>query len=257
MVVPVFGCLIWLPLMFWVLSLVQWMIMGEIDAATGVFAVLAGIGLGILAIAPPSPILAPISFLIVVVTMLLYPFLRHAMNRKELRSVDVDAMARVYESLGQRPTNPSARIRLAQYAWTLGMPGHALTIAEESLKQMPVQHFREEHRMVGQWKKHPLGPERYQPISCEKCNFYNPPGEVYCGRCGAPFLLLHVRRGVGPGPMGRRMVAAWIAMVAVLAGIPASTSLAPLWTMGAIVSLLAAAAVVLWLAFRPALEDAV
>jgi hypothetical protein len=242
--------------MFWVLSLVQWMVGGDIDGLTGVVAICAGFGLGMLAMFPPLPILSPISFVVLVGTMILYPFVRSALDRRELRSVDVETLERTYETLGQRPLNPSARFRLATCLWTLGLPENAIAIAEESLKNMPVQHFRDEHRQLASWKTRPASGNRPQPLECPQCGRVNPASEIYCQGCGAPFLLLRVRRRFVPGNMGRRLIAAWVAMVAVLVGIPASTALPPMLTVLTILVLLAAIVVVIWLAFRPMLEEA-
>lgn len=250
-----FGCLIWLPLMFWVLSLVHWMIMGDIDGLTGTTGILIGFGLGIVALVPPVAILSPLSFVVVIATMVLYPFVKSALNQVELRSVDVEALQRTYDVLGQRPQNPSARFRLAQYLWKLGNPGHALAIAEEAVKQMPVQHFRDEHRILAAWKQNPLPPDVQRAIACPSCGFANPPGEIFCQGCGAPFLLHRLDRRLGPGTAGRRMIAAWITMVAVLIGIPATSALPPLLTIVSIVALLIFVGVVLGLAFRPALKE--
>lgn len=252
----IFGCLIWIPLMFWVLSLVGWMITGDIDWVTGCIGIVVGLLLGGVAVVPPVPILSSISFFVVVCTMVLYPFARSGMERRELRSLDVHQVERTYESLGQRPLNPSARFKLAQHLWTLGMPGVSVSIADSVLPQMPVQLFRDEHRIAAAWKQHPLPPNAFDPVPCPDCGKPNPPSEVFCVGCGAPYLLHRVKRKAGPNGIGKRLVAAWVALVAILAGIPAATALPPLLTGLSVLLLLTAAGLVLWLAFRPMLEAA-
>lgn len=241
--------------MLWVYGLISWLIMGEIDALTGVFAIGAGFVLGVVAIVPPVPILSPISFVVVVGTMIFYPVVRQSLNNRELRAVDVDALRKAYDVLSQRPNNPSARYKLATHLWALGLTGHALTIADEALKGMPLQMFRDEHRIVAGWKLRPQPSTVYQEIECHRCGKTNALSEVYCQSCGAPYLAEFFKPH-STSHTTRRLIAGWAGLVVILMGLPASTVLPPLLSIVAVVLLLGAAGVVVWLAFRPSLGEA-
>jgi hypothetical protein len=248
--VVVIGCCIWIPLAVWILSLVGWMVTADIDILTGVLGIWIAIGLGYVAMKPPVPALSPLSFIAVLITLVMYPWARSALNRRELKSIDVEALEKAYEQLAMKPDNTLARFKVAKHAYILGMPGHALKIAEEALAYIPERHFQDEHRLLKRWRAQVQQPEFFRAIQCVECNAMNPPGRIHCTQCGAPFLLDRARGKVLGKGQGRKIVAAWFAMVAVLAGIPAATALPPMLTIVTIVALLVAACCVVFLAFR-------
>jgi len=244
------GCLVWLPVAIWVLSLVHWLILAEIDILTFFLGLSTAIGLGVMAMNPPDPIIAPLTFVFMVLTVVLYPVVRGAVQRRELRSLDYDSIGRAYELLAENPTNVAARVRLARALYATGRPGHALRIAEEAIARMPHSLFPDEHRMVAQWTLLVQSPDAFAPASCGHCGHPNEAGQVYCSRCGREVFL-------GPAlPIGgmiaaRRWIAAWFAALAALIGVPsAAKGLPPGAALGAIVGLILIAFFALIWAFR-------
>ena len=247
----IFGCTAWIPLLLWISALVQWTIANEIEVVSGLLGIGAGFGLGIVAMSPPLPFMQPLAFLTIWLTVVLFPFARHAMNRRELRAVDVEALERAYTILGQRPRDVLGRFRLGQAAWTLGMTGHAMRIAEDCLQEMDPKVFVEEYVIVRRWHNHQPGADMFVDYACMDCNGACPPGKTHCPTCGAPFLLDRIKGKVFSKGTGRKIVAAWIAGVGALAGVPWATTLPATAAFGAIIVILGLAFLVVFLAFRP------
>ena len=245
------GCLIWVPIGIWVLALVQWAVQGDIDVLSAFAGILVGVGLGMTALLAKEPFMAPLIFTAVVITLIAFPFVRGALNRRALAQVDVDAIERAYEILGQKPGNAAAKFKLDKLIYSEGMPGHALSIAEDAIQQMPESVFVEEHRILKSWRHYRMQPGQLQPLSCLQCSHPNAPGLIFCEKCGSKFLLDHAR-GAWVGPvLARKLVAAWVGIIVGLVGIPfAAATLPPAAALVVIVALMGLSIAVLVLAFR-------
>ncbi len=245
-----FGCLIWIPLAIWIISLMRWMISGEVDLILG----LAGMGmavlLGYIAINPPAPQVSIMAFIAVVGTIIMFPFVSSAMNKRSLKAMDVEDVERAYYALKLRPDNVAAKFKIARMLYDMGYPGHALRIAENCIAAMPQAFFFEEHRLIMRWRNTPTSPRAFDPLPCLDCRHSNPPGDVNCAACGAPFLLDRLKGKVLPSALGKRLMAAWIVMVAALAGLPLIASLGGLFAVLGIFILLVITVTVLIVAFR-------
>jgi hypothetical protein len=246
------GCMVWIPLGIWIVSLINWSILGDVDPLSGFLGVSAAIMLGIMAFKPPVPGLTPYIFCMATLSVILYPIARANMVRKELSSFDVDGIEQGYMLLGQRPTNPVARLKIAQHLYNLGHHGHAIAIAESVMKQLPERLFLDEHRMIRLWKRNPPRANAYNPISCVECGHLNPPGSVHCFKCGEPFLLHMVKGRFVPSRLGRQLVAAWIALLLLLGGIPIAATMKAELAFPMMIAVLVAAAGVAFAGFRPA-----
>jgi len=249
------GCMVWLPLTIWILALVRWMISGEIDLVFGIVGIFMAVGLGYVSIVPPTPQFAYLTFPAVMATVIMFPFVRHSMQRRSLRAVDVEDLERAHDALRQRPDNWAARFRIAKLLFEMGYPGHALRIGENCLAQMPQAFFIEEHRMVQKWRWTKLADHAFHPIRCSECGHPNQPGNVHCAACSEPFLLNRLKGKVMPARLGKKLLAAWITMVALLAGIPLLSTLGGVASVLGIVALMVLAGGVLVLAFWPKGQD--
>ncbi len=245
------GCMVWIPLAVWIMSLINWSILGEIDGLSGFVGVSLALSLGYMAFRPPVPGMTPYIFGTVAFTVILYPVVRANMTRRELSSFDVDGIEQGYQLLGQRPSNPVARLKIAQHLYTLGHHGHAIAIADSVIKQLPERVFLDEHRMVRIWKMSPPRASAYNPISCVECGHLNPPGQVHCAACGEPFLLHMVKGRFVPSRLGRQLVAVWISTVFVIGGLPMAANLAPSAAAPVMIGVLLLAAAVVYAGFRP------
>lgn len=243
------GCLVWIPLLLWICSLFSWMITGDVDVISGLLGIVVGFLLGFVTMFPPVPGLAPVTFGAVVITIVMYPFMQIAMRGKQLKAVDAEAMERAYEALALKPDHLGAKIKLAKITAIRGYPAHAVALVESDLAYMPKHLYQEELRQLGQWREaaRRLGST---PLPCVECGQSNPPGNLHCSRCGARFLLDHVRGKVMGKTAGRKILAAWIAMVAALAAIPLARSLPPMLAVAVIVGALLIATTAVVLALR-------
>lgn len=244
------GCLAWIPLAVWILACVHWTIGGDIDAVTGVIGVFLAVGLGYEAINPPVPELAPLTVIAVLLTVVMFPFVRRAIDKRELRGVDVEALERGYQALSVRPDNLLAKIKIAKVLFDLGICGHALRIAESLTSNMTPRFFSDELRMVRNWQRMKLEARFFAPIVCAECHTANAPGGLFCSQCGSPYLLDFAKgRIVGP-QLGRKLVSTWIALIAILIGIPMAKSLPPAPAITTILGMMTVAIVMVFLAFR-------
>ncbi len=216
--------MVWIPLGIWIISLVNWSIVGDIDFLSAFLGISVALGLGYVSFNPPVPGMTPYIFATVALSVVLYPIARASMAKRERSAIEIEGIEQGYTLLGQRPSNPVARLKIAQHLYTLGHHGHAIAIADSVIKQLPERVFLDEHRMVRLWKAAPPRASAYNPISCVECGHLNPPGQVHCSNCGEPFLLHVVKGRFVPSQLGRRLVAVWIVLVFLVGGIPMAAS---------------------------------
>lgn len=240
-----FGCFIWAPLAVWIVSLVHWMVMGEIDAISGVFGIFVAFGMGYLGLNPPFPDLPMILFVASLATVALAPMTRVAMNRSALSALDVEAIGRAYELLASKPDNFGAKFRLARSLYNKGIVGHAIAIADSALKNVPERMFPEEFRMLQQWKAHAGKLDAQERIRCFECGVPNYPGAVFCSRCGAPYLLDYAQGRWMKSTMVKRVLVTWIFAMLCVIGIPTAAVIMPLFLSIPTILLLMALGIIL------------
>jgi hypothetical protein len=247
------GCLAWIPLAVWIVSIVQWIISGDIDFLSGFLGIWLAIGLGYVAMNPPTgrPVASALTFLAIVVTSAMIPWLRNALNRRELRSIDVQALERALDLARKNPANPLVKFKVATLVYRLGHPSHALALAESCLASMPEQHFMEEHKVVKGWRQVVGRPDPPQPLECIECGHRNMPGSIFCAGCGAPVLLDRLRGRFVSGDVARKLFLGWIGMVVLLVGIPLASALSGALEALALLGLAGLAGAMIWLALRP------
>ncbi|MDR3687828.1 MAG: hypothetical protein P4L46_00515 [Fimbriimonas sp.] len=244
------GCLAWLPLSVWIMACVHWMIGGDIDGLTGFGGIAVALGLGYEAINPPVPQLAPMTVIAVFITVVMFPFVRSAMDKKALRNIDIDELVKAYNSLSMRPDNVLAKIKIARVLWDLGVCGHAIRIVESQLPHMPPRFFGEDIHMLKRWHMMKLEARFFSPISCTECQTSNEAGLVYCRQCGSAFLIDFVKGRVIGTRLGKKLIASWTALVAILIGIPAAEAMPPVASIPAILAMMVVAVLIVYFAFR-------
>jgi len=251
------GCLIWIPIAIMAVSLVNWAVAGEVDVITMILGLAAAVALGWFAFNPPAPIYAPLSLFVAIATCVCYPFLRMTMHVRELKEYEVEQLEAAYSILSVRPRDPLAKFRVARQMHILGYPVHAVKIAEKVMPDLPANLFVDENRMYRNWKFEEGDPEAAKPIRCVDCGTQNEPGHIHCRNCGAQHLIAKVRGRVLPAAQGKKLVALWISMVAVLMGMPLVAQLPPLASVALVVGLFGFVGLALFLAFRsPEAESA-
>ncbi len=219
------GCLIWIPVSIWVISMIHWMVQGDIDAGFGFLGLCAGIALGALTVFSPNPALSPLLLAAAVSIVVLFPFVRSLVNRHALAQLDVEQVERSYEMLEQKPSNSAASLRLARVLYSRGIRGHAIRIAESAFQGMPSSFFQDEARMLQQWKLQTTEPNEFRDLPCARCGELNSAGTLFCTRCKAPFLLDYARGRWVEGSAAQKLIATWFLAVVLLVAIPFTASL--------------------------------
>lgn len=244
------GLAIWIPLAIWVVYLIGWMITAEIDVIPGIMGIAIACIVGFVASKPPLPLMTPILLVGSIATLVLFPFVRAALVTREMHAIDIEAIDRAYTQLEEMPVNAAIRFKIAKLSYQKGVHGHAIAVAESALAQLPERLFLEEHKMVRGWKRSSHAPEAFRPLPCVECGAMNPPGEVYCQRCGARFLL-DLARGSWVGrATARRLILSWMALMLGLVGIPAASVLPPTVAIVTIAGVLVVVVFMLVAAFK-------
>ncbi|MFQ3586593.1 MAG: zinc ribbon domain-containing protein [Fimbriimonadaceae bacterium] len=245
------GCLAWVPVTIWIVCLVNWMVTLEIDWPSGILGIVVGVLLGWFSLNPPVPALAPVFATAALATLVLTPLARYMMDRSQMIGIDIDAIERAYQVLGEKPTNFGGKIKLARALYDRGVYRHAIALAEDALGKTPENMFLEERRLLNQWKVAPMPPSAVDEIRCVECGTMNKPGQVFCSGCGGRYLLEYAKGKVVKRSVAKKMTASWLAGVLALVGIPTSlTAFPPLVAVFVIAVLGVLGAVVLLRAFK-------
>lgn len=219
------ACIVWIPLAVWIVSVIGWMVTGEVEPLFGFVTLIVGLGLGIVTAFPPDPALSPFIFVAVIVTTVLFPFVRAAVNRHALAAIDIEQMEKYAEALRMKPDNVGAMVKLAELLYKRGFPGQAIALAEKALPSMPPNLFRPEHNMVSAWKMMATSPDMFRPVPCLRCHNPTPPGQLQCSHCGYETVLEMAKgRWLSKG-IASQLMAVWVGILIVVVGLPLSVRL--------------------------------
>jgi hypothetical protein len=244
------ACVAWIAITVWIVSLIGWMIQGEVDALFGLVGITIAIMLGYFSFMPPTEALRPFTALAVIITVVVFPFLRQALNQRALVALDAEAMETAYEQLQRKPDNHLMRFKIGKLLYEAGHIPSGLAVAADALRNMPESVFNEEHRMYSRWRRLNSHVNVSQPTPCINCGHPNALTSIHCERCGHPYLIDMISgRWVGRD-FAKKLIAGWIAGVFALAGIPLASQLPPLAAIGAILTIMTGAIVLIWMAFR-------
>lgn len=246
------GCVVWVPVAIWVVSLIHWAIQGDVDIVSALVGICVGLALGLTAITAKEPYMPPLILAGTLVTTIAFPMVRSALNKRALAQIDIEAVEKAYDQLRLQPGNAAAKFKLAKTIYNKGMPAHALAIAEDAIQSMPEAIFPEENKIIKTWRHYRIPSNQHGPLACMECGVYNQPGMTHCQRCRAPFLLDHARGAWVGRSLARKFVAAWVAIMVALVGIPyAAGSLPSAVSIPVIVGLMGLAIFVIAFTFRP------
>ncbi len=245
------GCAALIPLAVWTVAVISWMIMGEMDFLFGVVALLCAFLLGIVVMMPAEPIFAPIAFCGILVLMIVFPIVRRQLDRRALVAIDVEQIEGAYEMLSHKPDNASAMFKLAERLYYRGLVGHAIGIGERALSNMPQSMFPEENRAIQKWKHGVKDPNAFKSLPCLECGHRNGTACLHCESCGSAYLALYARGKWLGTTLAMRLVAAWVAAMVALVGLPLTVSTVkelPLVVALSVIQL-AVAGLLIWRAF--------
>lgn len=214
------GCVAFIPVAIWVISMVNWMIMGEVDGIFGTLAIGVAITLGIFTANPPRPELAPLFLLALLVMICLWPVIRASADARLDHVSKLDEIDRAYERLSLGRRDPGAIFKLAAACHQLGMKGPAMVMAEEVLPQLDKKYFGEQHALYESWRRETPIHGMFNPTTCPNCGEQNGPGLPFCPRCGEPQYLTLAENGWRPSSLSARVIGAWISGITVIVVIP-------------------------------------
>lgn len=242
-----------IPLTIWILSMVQWIISGELDGLTGFVGIASAAVIAGTIFKPPIPVLSPLLCVVSYLTVLAYPSMKNLFNHAQLVQIELDILHNAYSGLQEKPDNVGLRLKVARLIYGRGLVGPAIVLAESTLKNLPVGPFDAEQKMLNDWKQQIGNVSTFRSLPCLECGFTNSAGEISCKKCGAPFLL-HYAQGKWIGPdLGRRVISGWGALLLTIVGTPFAYSYLNGWqliTAFAAISMLAALLLVRALAPR-------
>ncbi len=215
---------------FGVTILIWWMFDGKIEPLAGFVGILATVGaMGVTIIAGPGWIagIVLIGYISLLVT---YPFAEQKLAETELRGYNIELMDRAYEELNRRPDNIPAAFQLARCLYNYGMRGHAIALSQQTLDHIsnafdpntnrsPRDFYSAEAFELKKWIANSQDSRYHRPLKCLKCGSFNPPGNLACQKCQAPYLLELARSSDPRHKVMSKLILAWGLIAAI---IPAS-----------------------------------
>lgn len=244
-------CCVFIPVTIWVFSFMSWTIMGDVEWEWGILGMLGGAGMGLATIYVPDPNYAPLLLLATVGMMVAFPLLRNHMIKRASTELDIERLERAYETARLNPKNESAKLRVAEVLYSRGYVPEACALYEAGLTGLPPHMFASEYQMLRQWQAQ-IGGRTASQVRCPHCRAFTAPNELFCGRCGASVYELYAKSSwLGPN-IAKRVIAAWVAGVLALIGIPFTVQLADSYPFLAVFLILmevAAAAAIIVFAF--------
>lgn len=182
----------WIVVTVCVSVLVGRLIIAEIDSFLGLAGVGAAIGLGFASAFPPAPGYGYLALTALVLAAVLSMPIAEKARRIEMRRIDSELVAGLYERLELNPRDVYASVRISEVLAHRGMFDRAVVLLQGVLKGQPVSLFAEEHRELARWRT--LVSSNPQSV-CLRCGYSDQVGVVICPRCGDRFLWRAVRGG--------------------------------------------------------------
>lgn len=245
------GCMVWVPVAAWVVTMIHYMIGDEIDVITGILCILVGLILGAYTMMSKDPVTRPYFVLAALSMLIIFPWFRGMMEKRELRNIEIEAIERAYENLGKYPTHLGAKIRIARGLYQRGFTREAITLAEKALENTPKRLAEDEHRQLREWKMDvpPFEPLRW--MNCPHCSCNNAPSEFFCAHCGRPLWEAVAKQTAFSSESLNLLLLLWLAGIVGLVGIPlASAYVSPQLKVVAVVGILIAVAAIALFALR-------
>jgi hypothetical protein len=188
----------------WVLIIIHHMAEGEIGANFGLPAIGIAVALMPVAIMSGGNLVTVAVFVAMLAGLVLLPFAKSASDARIHRLTDTDELVRAYNAFGARPDNVGARFEIARIIKRYGMNAHAIAIADRAAASVsdsvdPTQNrsardlFYKEIALSRRWREELDDAPPAGNLKCPRCQAENPPGEIVCQNCKAPFLLDIVR----------------------------------------------------------------
>lgn len=249
----VHGLAVFAPVGIWVLFLIQWMVMGEVDGLAGVLGIAAAGALAVGALTMPIEEVKWGCLFVLYATIAVFLPMQEAVRKRGLARIDFEQMESCYDRLRERPLDSYAVFKLAELLVDRGFPSLGLGLMMARLEGEQPSLYEPEFRRVrvlqGQGIRAAIG-----EVSCPRCRYASSRRNAICPRCEAPIYLLLSRAPMTSAMGGNRTVRlALLGLVAALA-IPliAMLDAPPLLRAGLAVLLMGLGAVAVVRALREA-----
>jgi hypothetical protein len=250
------GCTVWFPVIVWVYMLLGGAISGDVDPIVAFVGItLCFVAAGWLMVHPTHPyaIWLIIGIYSVLITM---PAMRRFHHKRQLDQLEIEQIENAYDTLSLRPGATHPRFRIAAAIFRKGAPEHAIGLGEFAIEGMAKHLVGEEIRQIRSWQAL-TRPRAGITIPCAQCGFQNPPGDCYCDRCRAPYLLYYAKGHVMSPATTKRLTAIWLASMTGILGIPmAAASLTAPISGAVVIGILAVAGGVVAIVFVRTREEA-
>lgn len=214
------GCLVWLPVTAWVISLVHWSISGDVDTWVGVIGCVVAVLLGLATTRPPEPWMSPLFFFAVAGTIIAYPIVRDGIRQRAHLAMDLQDMHEAHMALQLRPDNVSAATKYCGLLVNKNYPMFGIAILERTLEGKTSTLFQQEFRQLAAYKAVRYPASFNLPVRCPQCSTPNAPGWISCEACGAAFLVETLSGTLLGSRNARKVVLAWCAGVLTVVGLP-------------------------------------
>jgi hypothetical protein len=209
---------------FAVFRVMKFMFDGELDAGPGIAAIVTIVCVMAATIMSKSTVVAGAVMVSMISLLVFFPYALDQLAGAEARGADIDRLDKAHKEIIARPENVASYFALAQLVHDLGLEGHAVVIAEQTLARLPMEIdpltnqsirdvFKAEESRAKHWRRSIVDTAEFRAVACPRCGFRNEPGTIACGRCQGPFLLDLARKIDPRHRLRSRLVLGW-AMVA-------------------------------------------
>lgn len=242
--------------------LIWWMFDGRIEPLAGFVGLFGTIGaMAVTILAGPGWVAGAVlvGYISLMVT---YPFAETKLAETELRGYNIELMERAYAELHRRPDNIPAAFQLARCLYNYGMRGHAIALSTQTLDHISTNidptsnrslkdFYRAEMAELKKWNEASQDPRFHRPLNCPQCKLPNPPGNLACQRCQAPYLLELARKSDPRHKVMSKLILAWGLIASI---IPASAYIGQAIgggvSIGVVLLALALIGLILWWTFK-------
>jgi hypothetical protein len=247
------GCMVWLPVGIWTISMIQWMIAGEVEPLVGIISIGIGLALGGYTMMTKDTHLRPYFVIGALSMVVIYPFLNKAKNDHDNNQLDFEIMERAYEQLGTNPKHLGAQFKIARALQSRGHTLEAVTLLKKATEGIQKRIIEPEMRTLRQWEAELAmrSPDSRKAVQCPFCSRTTPMDQFFCAICGRP-VWYPIAKNAPFGPnVTSKLLMIWTGSVMGLIGIPiVATSFPPNLRAPGIVGILMLFTLTAWLAFR-------
>jgi len=215
----VHGLAVLAPAGIWVLFLIQWMVMGEVDGLTGLLGIFAATLLAVGALVMPLEEVKWGCLFLLYATIAVFVPMQEAVRKRGLARIDFEQMESCYDRLRERPQDSYAVFKLAELLIDRGFPSLGLGLMLARLEGEQPSLYEPEFRRVRVLQSQGIRAAAGE-LTCPQCRNQGHRRTAICARCGAPLYLLLARAPVVSAMGGGRTVRFVMLGIVAALGIP-------------------------------------